>query len=71
MSEKQNGGFGSSSQPHEDKDKISQHRKSIDISSSKIKKQQRSLGKNNERTGAKHDDWNDPAGNSHIKAGKK
>ncbi len=71
MSEKQNVASGSSSQPKGNKDKISQHTKSIDLSSSKRKKQGSSPDKNIEQTGGKHDDWNDATGNSHITGGKK
>lgn len=66
MSEKKNAGLGSSSQPQENKHKISEHRKSVDISSSKRKNRESSSQKNIEQTGAKHDDWNDPTGNSHV-----
>jgi len=53
----------------EKKENITQHKKSADISSAKSKKQDPK--KNIEKTGGKHDDWNDPTGNSHISTGKK
>lgn len=52
--------------------KISEHKKSIDASSSKLKKANaKSSNKNIEKTGGKHDDWNDATGNSHISSSRK
>lgn len=47
------------------KKKIGQHKKSTDTSkvASKASKDPQ---KNVEKSGAKHDDWNDPTGNSHL-----
>lgn len=56
----------------ESREKISQHKKSIDASSSKLKKANKTEGKQNiEKTGPGHDDWNDPTGNSHISSSGK
>lgn len=56
----------------ESREKISQHQKSIDASSSKLKKTDKTGDKKNiEKTGSAHDDWNDPTGNSHISSIKK
>jgi hypothetical protein len=48
-------------------EKIDQHKKSTQVSSSKIKdKDSASTNKHIQKTVKKHDDWNDPTGNSHI-----
>jgi hypothetical protein len=45
-------------------DKIDQHKKSTKASTSKTK--EKTPDKNVHKTGAKHDDRNDPTGNSHL-----
>ena len=51
--------------PEDSKNNVEQHNKSV--STSKVKQK---VSKNSEKkfqkTGAKHDDWNDPTGNSHL-----
>lgn len=50
---------------------ISQHKKSVEISSSKTGKKSNRTDKNIEKTGIKHDDWDDATGNSHVTSGNK
>lgn len=72
MSTKKTGSSSSDRHLEESKETTSQHKKSIEASSSKLKKPNKTEGKKNiEKTGHGHDDWNDPTGNSHLSSSEK
>jgi hypothetical protein len=58
MAAKQNKLSGESAEP--------QHKKSMDVSASKNKRQDSRSNKNIKKGAVEGDDWNDPTGNSHI-----
>ena len=60
---------GTSRQAEEKNKKISQHKKSAKVSSSR-QKTHAEKNKNIQKTGPADDDWNDPTGNSHISSSR-
>ena len=60
---------GATRRAEEGKQKISQHKKSAKVSSSRQKSTAKN--KNIQKTGSADDDWNDPTGNSHISSSNK
>ena len=60
---------GATRRAEEGKQKISQHKKSAKVSSSR-QKTHAEKNKNIQKTGPADDDWNDPTGNSHISSSR-